>query len=177
MDIINQWIEGLAHANPPSESPLPDDQPHVTRKRGRGSKRSSLLEPFANHESRGLKEKQPVISVGSSNPETSDATSTSTSSLSSSQSSSSSGKKYHRRPRHHTKADKYHLKSKSKSQPKKTRKKDEGKKPKLARRKKHKSKVITGLVQTFKAKNVPQNRLTVLSRLYMLLVTIADIDG
>ena len=167
---INQWIENLEYAKPPSEFPLLGDQPHATRKRGRGSRTSPLLEPFVNRESQGSKvPKQPVVSVGSSKPATSEATSTSTSSRSSSPLSSSSDKKYQRRSRHHTKADKYHLKSKPKSQPKKTRKKEkEKKKPKRARRKKHKSEAITGLVQTFKAKNVPKDRLTVLSRPYLL---------
>lgn len=172
---INQWIDGLEQAKPPNESPLSRDQPHATRKRRRGSKTSSLLEPFANRESRGIKNEQPVVSLSSSSSEISDATSQSTSSLSSSPSSSSSDKKYQRRPRHHTKADKYHLKSKTKSQPKKTRKKEKEKKPKHASRKKHKREATTGLVQTFKAKNVPKDRLTVLSRLYLLFMTIAEI--
>jgi hypothetical protein len=163
---INQWIDGLEQAKPPNESPLSRDQPHTTRKRRRGSKTSSFLEPFANREDRGIKNQQPVISLSSSSSDTSNAASESTSSLSSSPSSSSSDKKYRRRPRHHTKAEKYNLtsKSKSKSQPKKTRKKEKEKekKPKHARRKKHKSEAITGLVQTFKAKNVPKDRLTVL---------------
>jgi hypothetical protein len=172
---INQWIDCLEQAKPPNESPLSGDQPHATRKRRRGFKTSSLLEPFANRESRGIKNKQPVISLSSSNSDTSDATSRSTSSLSSSPSSSSSDKKYRRRPRHHTKADKYHPKSKSKTQPKKMRKKEKEKKPKHARRNKHKRDATTGLVQTFKAKNVPKDRLTVLSRLYLLFMTIAEI--
>lgn len=170
---INQWIEHLEYAKPPSEVPLPDDQPHATRKRGRGSRAGSLLEPFANREGRRLKDKQPVISVCSSSLATSGTASTTTSSLSSppSPSSSSSDKKYQRRSRHHTKADKYHLKSKPKSQPKKTRKKEKEKRPKHARRKKHKSKAITGLVQTFKAKNVPKDRLTVLTGPNLLFIT------
>jgi len=173
---INQWIEDLEYAKPPSELPLPDDQPHATRKRRRGSRTSSLLEPFANHESQGLKDEQPAILVGSSEPATSDVTSTSTSSRSSSPSFSSSDKKYKRRSRHHTKADKYDLKSKSKSQAKQAGKKEKERKPKHARRKKHKSEAITGLVQSFKAKNVPQSRLTVLSRLCLLFMTVADTD-
>ncbi|KAH0292346.1 hypothetical protein KCU62_g2111, partial [Aureobasidium sp. EXF-3399] len=157
---INQWIEDLEYAKPPSELPLPDDQPHATRKRTRGSRTSSLLEPFANRDSQGLKDEQPAIFVGSSEPATNDVTSTSTSSRSSSPSFSSSDKKYKRRSRHHTRADKYHLQSKSKLQAKQAGKKEKEKNPKHTRRKKHKSNAITGLVQSFKAKNVPQTRLT-----------------
>jgi hypothetical protein len=172
---IDQWIESLEHANPPSESPLSVDQPHALRKRGRGSGKSSLLEPFTNGERRDINDGQPVISVGPSSSGTSNATSTSTSSFSSSSSSSSSNNKYQKRPRHHTKAAKYHLKSKSKSKPK-TRKKKKGKekKQKHDSRKKHKSKPVTGLVQTFQAKNVPKDRLTVFFRLYPFLMTIAE---
>ena len=169
---INQWIEGLEHANPPSEAPLSGHQIQ-SRKRRRGSKTSSLLEPFANREIGAVNDRKTIISVGSSSPETSDAASTSTSSLSSSSSSSSSDKKYQRRPRHHTKADKYYLKSNTKSRPKKGRKKEKGKKPKHSRRKKHKSEAITGLVQTFKAKNVPKDRLTVLSKHNLQYMTTA----
>lgn len=160
---INQWIESLEYAKPPSEFSRPDDLPHATRKRGRGSRTSSLLEPLVTRESQDLKDHQPVFPVGSSSPATNGPASTSTSSPSSSPSSSSSDKKYQRRSRHHTKADKYHLKSTSKSQPKKTRNKEKEKKPKHARRKKRKGEAITGLVQTFKAKNVPKDRLTVMS--------------
>jgi hypothetical protein len=175
---IDQWIEGLEHANPPSESPLSVDQPHALRKRGRGSRKSSLLEPFPSGERRDINDELPIISVGSSSSGTSNATSISTSSFSSSSSSSSSNNKYQKRPRHHTKADKYHLKSKSKAKPEKRKQKKEEKekekRPKHNSRKKHKSKPVTGLVQTFQAKNVPKDRLTVSHRLYPLLKTIAE---
>lgn len=174
---INQWIQSLEQANPPGKPPLSVDQPHATRKRRRGSGTSFLLEPFVNRERRDIKAGQPVVSVSSSSSDPSDATSASTSSASSAPSISSSSEKYQRRPRHRTKADKYHLKSKSKSQSrkKKKRKKEKEKKPKHASRKKRKSKAVTGLVQTFQAKNVHKDRLTVCSRLQRLLVTIAEI--
>jgi hypothetical protein len=173
---INQWIESLEQANPPGKPPLSVDQPHATRKRRRGSRTSSLLEPFSNHERRDIKDRQPVVSVGSSNSDSSDATSASTSSASSAPSISSSSGKYQRRPRHRTKADKYHLKSISKSQPRKKKKKEKEKekKPKHASRKKRKSKAVTGLVQTFQARNVPKGRLTVCSKPQRLFVTFAD---
>jgi hypothetical protein len=163
---INQWIESLEQANPPGNPPLSVDQPPATRKRRRGSGTSSLLEPFVNRERRDIKDRQPVVSVSSSKVDSSDATSASTSSASSAPSISSSSEKYQRRPRHRTKADKYHLKSKSKTKSKKKKKNEKmKKKPKHASRKKHKSKAVTGLVQTFQAKNVPKDRLTVYSRL------------
>jgi hypothetical protein len=164
---INQWIESLEQANPPSKPPLSDDQPHATRKRRRGSGTSSLLEPFVNRERRDIKDRQPVVSVSSSSSNPSDATPASTSSASSAPSISSSSERYQRRPRHRTNADKYHLKPKSKSQSRKKKKKEKEKekKSKHARRKKRKSKAVTGLVQTFQAKNVPKDRLTVCLRL------------
>ncbi|KAG9822221.1 hypothetical protein KCU98_g17043, partial [Aureobasidium melanogenum] len=159
---INQWIESLEQAVPPNESPLPtDDQPHAPLKRGRGSRTSSFLEPFTNQKKRGTKDKQPVVYVDSSSSDTSDATSTSTSSRPTSQPSSSSSKRYRRRPRYHTKADKYHSKSESKPQQKREKKKKKKEKEKgHSRRNKRKSKAVTGVVQTFKAKNVSKDRLT-----------------
>ncbi|KAH0372890.1 hypothetical protein KCU65_g847, partial [Aureobasidium melanogenum] len=159
---INQWIESLEQAVPPNESPLPTDQPHAPLKRGRGSRTSSLLEPFTNQKKRSTKDKQPVVYVDSSSSDTSDATSISTSSRPTSQPSSSSSKRYRKRPRYHTKADKYHSKSESKPQQrrekKKKKKKEKGKEH--SRRNKRKNEAVTGVVQTFKAKNVPKDRLT-----------------
>lgn len=180
---INQWIESLEQAVPPNESPLPTDKPHAPLKRERGSRTSSLLEPLANRKRRGTKDKQPVVSVDSSSSVSSDATSTSTSSRPSSQPSSSSSKRYRRRPRYHTKEDKYHSKSSSKPQQKrrekkkkkkKEKEKEKDKRAKHSRRNKHKSKEVTGVVQTFKAKNVPKDRLTVSCVLCLLLMTIAE---
>ncbi|KAG9822171.1 hypothetical protein KCU98_g17057, partial [Aureobasidium melanogenum] len=157
---INQWIESLEQAVPPNESPLLTDQPHAPLKRGRGSRTSSFLEPFTNQKKRGIKDKQPVVYVDSSSSDTSDAASTSTSSRPTSQPSSLSSKRYRRRPRYHTKADKYHSKSGSKPQQKRKKKKKKEKEKEHSRRNKRKSKAVTGVVQTFKAKNVPKNRLT-----------------
>ncbi|KAI4808962.1 hypothetical protein E4T44_11013, partial [Aureobasidium sp. EXF-8845] len=174
---IDQWIESLEQANPPAKHPFSVDQPHATRKRRRGSGTSSLLEPFVNRERRDIKDRQPVVSVSSSNSDPSDATSASTSSASSEPSISSSSEKYQRRPRHRTKADKYHLNPKSKSQSRKKKKKKEAKekKSKHASRKKRKSKAVTGLVQSFQAKNVPKDRLTNLFGLPMLNEIVPDL--
>ncbi|KAH0385762.1 hypothetical protein KCU92_g3254, partial [Aureobasidium melanogenum] len=162
---INQWIESLEQAVPPNESPLHTDQPHAPLKRGRGSRTSSFLEPFTNQKKRGTKDKQSIVYVDSSSSDTSDATSISTSSHPTSQPSSSSSRRYRRRPRYHTKADKYHSKTESKSQQKREKKKKKKKKKEEkekghSRRNKRKSKAVTGVVQTFKAKNVPKDRLT-----------------
>ena len=171
---INQWIESLEQAVPPNESPLPTDQPHAPLKRGRGSRTSSLLEPLTNRKKRGTKEKQSVVSADSSSSVSSDATSTSTSSRPSTLPSSSSSKRYRRRPRHHTKEDKYHSKSISKPQQKRRekKKKEKEERAKHSRRNKHKSKAVTGVVQTFKAKNVPKDRLTVSCVLCLWFVTL-----
>jgi hypothetical protein len=175
---INQWIESLEQAVPPNESPLHTDQPHAPLKRGRGSRTSSFLEPFTNQKKRGTKDKQSIVYVDSSSSDTSDATSISTSSHPTSQPSSSSSRRYRRRPRYHTKADKYHSKTESKSQQKREKKKKKKKKKEEkekghSRRNKRKSKAVTGVVQTFKAKNVPKDRLTVSSILCLSFVTIA----
>lgn len=176
---ISQWIKSVEQAVPLNESPLSTDQPHTLLKRGRGSRTSSLLEPFTNQEKRGKKGKQPAIYIDSSSSDTSDATSGSTSSRSTSQPSSSSSNRYRRRPRHHTKADKYNSSSRSKPQQKRREKKkkiERQKRTKHSRRNKHKSKEATGVVQTFKAKNVPKDRLTVSSTLCLLFMTIAETE-
>lgn len=173
---INQWIESLKQAVPPNESPLPTDQPHAPLKPRQGSRTSSLLEPFTYQKKRDTKNKQPIVYVDSSSSDTSGTTSTSTSSRRTSQPSSSSSKRYRKRPRHHTRADKYHSKSESKPRQKreKTKKKKKDKEKGRNRRNKRKSKAVTGVVQTFKVKNVPKDRLTVFSVLHLLFVTIAE---
>ncbi|KAK6004150.1 hypothetical protein QM012_009000 [Aureobasidium pullulans] len=159
---INQWIQSLELAVSPNELSLSTDQPHALLKRGRGSRTSSLLEPLANQNQRCMKHKKPVVYVDSSSSDTGDATSTSTSSCPTSRSSSSSSKRYRRRPRYHTKTDKYQSKSRSKPQEKRPekRKKEKEKRAKHSRRNKHKNKAVTGVVRTFRAKNVPKDRLT-----------------
>lgn len=175
---INQWIESVEQVVPPNESPLSTDQPHALLKRGRGSRTSSLLEPFTNRKKRGTKDKQPAIYVNPSSSDTSDATSTTTSSRPTSQPSSLSSNRYRRRPRQHTKADKYNASSRSEPQQKRKekKKKEKEKNTKHSRRNKHKRKESTGVVQTFKAKNVPKDRLTVFAALCLLFVTIAETE-
>ncbi|KAI5210514.1 hypothetical protein E4T39_00164 [Aureobasidium subglaciale] len=158
---IDQWIESLSQAHPPSESPLVIARPNATQKHRSSPRRSSLLEPFIEKKHH-IDERRPVTPIGLSDPETSNATSTSAASFSSSTSSSSSSdRKYQRRPRHHTKADKYTSKSQPKPQTrKKEKRRKQERKLKRTKRHKHNSEAITGVVQSFHAKNVPNHRLT-----------------
>ncbi|THV87529.1 hypothetical protein D6D29_00703 [Aureobasidium pullulans] len=162
---ISQWIDDLEQANQPSESPAFINQHRATRKHGQGSGKGSLLEPFVDRV-RHTRRTHPPESPRASNSATSSVTrpsSSSSSSSSSSTPSSSSSKRYQRKPRHHTKADKYHPKRKRRSHSKEKAKKQSKKKEKNAKRphrRKHNSEVITGVVQSFHAKNVPKNRLT-----------------
>ncbi|KAI5273327.1 hypothetical protein E4T47_03438 [Aureobasidium subglaciale] len=165
---IDQWVESLNQAHPPSEFPVLIARPNATQKHRRGSRRSSLLEPFIERKHR-VNERRPVASIGLSDPETSYATSTSASSSSSSSSSTpsslSSDRKYQRRPRHRTKADKYISKPRSKprsqqQEKKKKEKRKQKRKSKHTERHKHRSAAVTGVVQNSHAKNVLNHRLT-----------------
>lgn len=171
---INQWIDDLGQANPLSESPAYTNQPRTTHKHGRGSGASSLLEPFVDR-IRHTDQTQLAESPCAPSSATSHVTHTSSSSSSSTPSSFSS-KKYQRRPRHHTKADKYHPKLDQRLQAKEKKKKGgkkNKKKVKRSHRKKHKSEAITGLVQSFHAKHVPRDRLTVISTMIAIFKPVA----
>jgi hypothetical protein len=176
---ISQWIDDLEQANQPSESPAFINQHRATRKHGQGSGKGSLLEPFVDRV-RHTRRTHPPESPRASNSATSSVTRPSSSSPSSSSSStpsSSSSKRYQRKPRHHTKADKYHPKRKRRSHSKEKAKKQSKKKEKNAKRphrRKHNSEVITGVVQSFHAKDVPKNRLTVISVLLVIPKSIAE---
>lgn len=159
---INQWIEDLNQADPPNESPALFDQRggqdgRPVRKRRRGSGRSSPLQPFAEPSQPTEKH---AVSVYDLDSDASSATETN----SSSSVTSSSSVRYWRRPRHRTKAEKYLPKLKSTPQPREKQKKRHRRKQRRRKSKKHeqnKSEKITGIVQSFHAKNISNKRLTV----------------
>lgn len=173
---INQWIDGLSEAGPPTESnayvrrPRTDfDRP--VRKRIQSSPKSSMLMPFFGHSATKVPSEK---SLHRSRSEPSHACSAPLSASSSSIFSSGS-QDFRRRPRRATKKEKYIPKSRDRATRKDSCEKKQKKKrkdpAKSSKRKRRKDNHAIGIVENFHTRSVPKSRLTVIYQTRLKNVT------